>query len=79
MYSSATIIISYFILKGLKRELASQNGDTDDCVNNFLQTSIELNLPMMYSKNVFCAVNPSKDESTCPGDSGKNAFHLALL
>ena len=46
------------------------NGNVKDCSDNFLQGKIDANLPSKYGKGVFCAQNPSEEDSTCPGDSG---------
>ena len=35
-----------------------------------------MNLPLKYTKNIFCAQNPTELEATCPGDSGK---HMKLM
>ena len=65
------IIEKPFFLKGVDRELRRSNGDVGNCRNNFLENKIKVNMPSRYERNIFCAVNPSEKESTCPGDSGK--------
>ena len=61
----------YLLFLGLEREV-SQGGNTNNCNDKLLQTKINVNLPLKYTHNVFCGQNPTEDEATCPGDSGKN-------
>jgi len=69
--SKGHILVYNSYLLGVKRELAKPKGDVSNCQDNFLQKRIEVNLPSKYVKNTFCAQNPSEEEATCPGDSGK--------
>ena len=58
------------------QEALRKGRNPSDCSNNYLQGKIDVNLPLKYTKNIFCAQNPTELEATCPGDSGK---HMKLI
>ena len=63
------------IISGVQ-EAFRKGRDPSSCNNNYLQGKIDVNLPLKYTKNIFCAQNPTELEATCPGDSGK---HIKLM
>ena len=63
------------IISGVQ-EAFRKGRDPSSCSNNYLQGKIDVNLPLKYRKNIFCAQNPTELEATCPGDSGK---HMKLM
>ena len=58
-------------LLGVARAFKEGKNPSQACINNNLQGKIDANVPSKYSKNIFCAQNPTELEATCPGDSGK--------
>ena len=68
---NVSVWINSWFLSGVKRELTKPLGDVSNCRDNFLKSKVEVSLPSKYVNSTFCAQNPSEEEGTCPGDSGK--------
>ena len=54
--------------------LGLKNKEKEDCRNGNLEAKINNSLPRRYVEDTFCAHNPIENESTCPGDNGKEWF-----